>query len=269
MSDWKRTELAFSWGKLNVWTAGSGPALVLLHGLGGSGRYWHGLSQHLDHRWTLVAPDLAGFGRSDKPALRYSREFHLETIDEVARWAGGNSVLAGHSVGAVLAALSATRRPAEVGGLALISALFPRSGLMPRPALRIARAEPDARGRVASGLFRTVWPAMSLAARTTRRFPSALVSDYGRQSIGARADTMWTTLADLSVIDDLAPLASLSIQWPNLLLDAADDRYVNASDSGRWQSLLPNAKRVVVARGGHQFLIQTGFEPLADWINGL
>ncbi|MGH8925772.1 MAG: hypothetical protein ACRDWA_14220 [Acidimicrobiia bacterium] len=72
---------------------------------------------------------------------------------------------------------------------------------------------------------------MSVAARLTRRFPSGLVSDYGRQSIGARADTMWTTLADPTVIDDLTPLTVLSSKWPNLILNAADDRYLGAGDS--------------------------------------
>ncbi|MGH8925774.1 MAG: alpha/beta fold hydrolase [Acidimicrobiia bacterium] len=64
------------------------PTLISLHGLGGSGRYWHRLARHLDDRWSLVAPDLAGFGRSDKPVLRYERAFHLSTIDEVPAWAG-------------------------------------------------------------------------------------------------------------------------------------------------------------------------------------
>lgn len=249
--------------------AGSGPALIALHGLGGSGRYWHGLSQYLGNRWTLVAPDLAGFGRSDKPALRYDRGFHLETIDEVARWVGGKPVLAGHSVGAVLAALWAARKPEDTAGLALIAALFPRPGLMPGAALRIAQAAPGARGRMASRVFRTVWPAVSVAARVSRRFPAALVTDYGRQSIAARADTMWTTLGDLSVVDDLAPLASTSANWPSLIIDAVDDRYVIPTDTIRWQQLLPKAERVSIPSGGHQFLIQSGFGPLAAWINAL
>jgi pimeloyl-ACP methyl ester carboxylesterase len=108
-----------------------------------------------------------------------------------------------------------------------------------------------------------------VAARLTRRFPSGLVSDYGRQSIGARADTMWTTLADLTVIEDLAALAGLSSNWPSLILGAADDRYVGSGDHERWQSLLPAAEQVIVPAGGHQFLIRTGFEPLAAWIKGL
>jgi pimeloyl-ACP methyl ester carboxylesterase len=268
VSNWKKNELALSWGSMNVWTAGSGRSLVALHGLGGSGQYWHGLARHLVG-WRLVAPDLAGFGRSDKPALRYNRSFHLETIKEVVAWTGETPVLLGHSVGAVLAALWAASRPDQISGLALVAALFPRRGLMPAPALRLAQGNPVARGRVAGGVFRTVWPAVSVAARLTRRFPSGLVSDYGRQSIGARADTMWTTLADLTVIEDLAALAGLSSNWPSLILGAADDRYVGPGDHDRWQSLLPTAEQVIVPAGGHQFLIRTGFEPLAAWIKGL
>lgn len=268
MSDWKRSQLDLPWGRLNVWTAGSGRSLIALHGLGGSGRYWHGLSRHL-RGWRVVAPDLAGFGRSDKPPLRYNRSFHLEAINEVVAWSGGTPVLLGHSVGAVLAALWAARRPDQISGLALVAALFPRPGLMPAPALRLAHGNPDARGRVASRVFRTVWPAVSVAARLTRRFPSALVSDYGRQSISARADTMWTTLADLTVIEDLAALSGPSSNWPSLILGAADDRYVGPSDHDRWQRLLPTAEQRIVPAGGHQFLIRTGFEPLAAWINAL
>ena len=98
MSDWKKNELALSWGSMNVWTAGSGRNLIALHGLGGSGRYWHGLARHLVG-WRVVAPDLAGFGRSDKPALRYNRTFHLETIKELVAWTGETPVLLGHSGG--------------------------------------------------------------------------------------------------------------------------------------------------------------------------
>ncbi|MGH8925773.1 MAG: alpha/beta fold hydrolase [Acidimicrobiia bacterium] len=71
----------------------------------------------------------------------------------------GTPVVVGHSVGAVLAALWADRNPDRIDGLAVVSALFPRRGLMPPPALRLAQAQPEERGRVASGIFRTVWPA--------------------------------------------------------------------------------------------------------------
>jgi pimeloyl-ACP methyl ester carboxylesterase len=227
------------------------------------------LGRELDGSYTLIAPDLAGFGRSDKPLLRYHRTFHLETIDEVVAWGGGRPVLVGHSVGAVLAGLWAARHPEEVDGLAVVAAIFPRPGLMPLAALRLAKAQPESRGRMADGVLRAIWPAVSVGARLTHRYPAGLVSDFGRQSIGARADTMWTTLSDLTVVDELAPLASLSPRWPSLIAAAADDRYLRPSDLTQWQRLLPHAEEVILPTGGHQFLLKSGFAPLRTWLSKL
>ncbi|ETI28888.1 hypothetical protein G647_01340 [Cladophialophora carrionii CBS 160.54] len=48
-------------------TAGEGPALVLLHGTPKNSYYWYKLFPLLTEHFTLVAPDLRGFGYSDKP----------------------------------------------------------------------------------------------------------------------------------------------------------------------------------------------------------
>lgn len=266
----ERSWLPLPWGRLNVWRSGEGPAIVALHGLGGSGRYWTGLAPLLGSGRTLLSPDLAGFGQSDKPALRYDREFHLANLDSlIASHVSGAPVgLVGHSVGGVLAALWAARYPERTAALGLVSSPYPRRGIVPPPALRIAQSPPDdRRSSVAIGVFRTVWPVVHLAARATRRFPPDVIRDYGRQSIGARADTMWTLLGDLSIEKDLEGLRDLSPSVPILLLSAADDRHAGDAIQAKWRRLLPTAEVTIVPSGGHQFLIRNGFEPLADWIN--
>ena len=47
---------------------GSGPPLVLIHGFPAGSWIWHRIWPHLAARWTVIAPDLLGFGLSDKPA---------------------------------------------------------------------------------------------------------------------------------------------------------------------------------------------------------
>ena len=47
---------------------GSGPALVLVHGFGGSTYAWDKLTPLLASQYTVYALDLLGFGLSDKPA---------------------------------------------------------------------------------------------------------------------------------------------------------------------------------------------------------
>jgi pimeloyl-ACP methyl ester carboxylesterase len=52
--------------------AGSGPALLLLHGLGCTHRTWLPVLDALARRYTVIAPDLLGHGESDKPRADYS-----------------------------------------------------------------------------------------------------------------------------------------------------------------------------------------------------
>ena len=51
---------------------GTGPALVLLHGIAGSSRTWRDVIPRLTDRFTVVAPDLMGHGVSEKPVGDYS-----------------------------------------------------------------------------------------------------------------------------------------------------------------------------------------------------
>lgn len=113
--------------------AGSGPPLLLLHGLGGSGRYWAGIAPLLAETRTLIAPDLAGFGRSDKPRLDYTRDFHVGSITGLLKALSteGRVDIVGHSMGGILAALVAARQPERVASLALVASPFPRVQMRP------------------------------------------------------------------------------------------------------------------------------------------
>ena len=108
--------------------AGARHAVVFLHGLTGSGRYWR--ADHPDRSILPAAdlyfPDLLGFGRSGwPPGGNYTVEEHLSAL---RHWAsaqgvvgsGGAVALVGHSLGAVLALEWAARFPEEISGLFLI-----------------------------------------------------------------------------------------------------------------------------------------------------
>ena len=107
---------------LKRYDAGDGRhCAVLLHGLGGTHRYWtcgpvpFALA---GHRTVLI--DLLGFGASPKPWMRYSVERHLAALHESL--AGERSLtLVGHSLGAALALAYAARHPSIVRRLVLIS----------------------------------------------------------------------------------------------------------------------------------------------------
>ncbi len=99
---------------------GSGPAVVLLHGLAGSGRYFGARFDALGQGGRLLVPDLLGFGRSPRPAgAQYSVEEHVGAVAEVieALAPGGPALIAGHSTGCVVALGLAVMRPELVSGV--------------------------------------------------------------------------------------------------------------------------------------------------------
>ena len=52
--------------------AGSGPAILLIHGIGDNSTTWSTVQSKLAQRFTVIAPDLLGHGQSDKPRADYS-----------------------------------------------------------------------------------------------------------------------------------------------------------------------------------------------------
>lgn len=95
--------------------------LVLLHGLGGTHRYWTcgpAPFELAGHRTVLV--DLLGFGESPRPWMRYSVERHVAALHASLGGEQGMT-LVGHSMGAALALAYAARYPSAVRRLVLLS----------------------------------------------------------------------------------------------------------------------------------------------------
>lgn len=251
---------------MRVWKAGGGPTILAVHGLGGSGRYWQGLVDRVGDRFTIVAPDLAGFGMSDAPTHDVDRATHLADLDALVDTlpADGSFRVAGHSLGGVLVALWTGRHPERVDSLAMAAAPFPDGTVMDFRSR--ADLRPSVGRRVAARTVRAIWPVVAVPFGLTRGYPPAVVVDFGRQSVRARAWTMWSLWSDPTLRDEVDRAGETVSAMPALLAHADDDRTVSIRASEEWAELMPNAEHHVVAEGGHQFLLRTGFEPLASWL---
>ncbi|HLQ61206.1 MAG TPA: alpha/beta fold hydrolase, partial [Candidatus Acidoferrales bacterium] len=112
---------------LNVRSHGSGPPVLLLHGLGGSHRYWGAAYDALASEHRLIVPDLLGFGGSPASAGGYSADRHCEALlallDDLK--VAEPVVVAGHSVGSLIGLRLAVLRPERCAGVvALAPPLF-------------------------------------------------------------------------------------------------------------------------------------------------
>ena len=103
--------------------AGSGPLLILLHGLGTSSETWLPTIRELADRFTVIAPDLVGHGRSSGAPLRGSVEPLVKALDDLCAELGLESAaVAGHSLGGLVAVRFALSHPGRVSHLVLVDA---------------------------------------------------------------------------------------------------------------------------------------------------
>ena len=108
---------------LHVYDAGAGAAtpMLLIHGLGDEADTWRHLIMPLSADRRVVALDLPGFGRSDKPERSYTllffQDVELELLDTLTV---PRAILVGHSLGAVIAHSTALNHPERVERLILV-----------------------------------------------------------------------------------------------------------------------------------------------------
>ena len=100
---------------------GTGPVLLLLHGMFGDITDWEPVLEPLSRTHRVIAIDLPGFGESSKPAVDYTADFFVSAFDalldhlKIAR-----AVLVGNSFGGVICMLYGLQHPSRVQGMVLI-----------------------------------------------------------------------------------------------------------------------------------------------------
>jgi pimeloyl-ACP methyl ester carboxylesterase len=102
--------------------AGSGPALLLIHGVGDNSTTWNSVHAKLAQRFTVIAPDLLGHGESDKPRADYSLAAFANGMRDLLAALGIDRVtLVGHSLGGGIAAQFVYQYPHMVDRVVLVS----------------------------------------------------------------------------------------------------------------------------------------------------
>jgi len=109
-------------GSIAFTTAGSGDAVVLIHGLGGNRGTWDRVVESLAVTHSVITLDLPGHGESDAPDGDYSLGAHATAVRDLLLLLGHTSAtIAGHSLGGGVALQFAYQFPQHVDRLVLIS----------------------------------------------------------------------------------------------------------------------------------------------------
>lgn len=207
---------------------GAGPPVLLVHGLGGSPRWWSRTTEALAQAHRVILPELPGFGFGLRFGLERS-PFRLADAHEVLggvmdRLGLGSARLVGHSLGALVCAGVAARVPGRVERLVLIAPPVRCAG-----AGLLGNALPVARTLLGLPLAATLTVATDIAARS----PLALLRAAG----------------ELLGSEHAAELAR--ILAPTLVLWGARDVLVPASGAAATAALVPGARLRLIPGAGH------------------
>jgi 4,5:9,10-diseco-3-hydroxy-5,9,17-trioxoandrosta-1(10),2-diene-4-oate hydrolase len=124
LGEFEKRELTVAGSRVRYLTGGSGPPLVLVHGLGGMATNWRLVAPELALERRLVIPDLPGHGYSEP--LRQRRRALDPFAEAVLAVAEAEHALpapfVGHSLGGLVSLHAAARRPDAVRALVLAAA---------------------------------------------------------------------------------------------------------------------------------------------------
>jgi pimeloyl-ACP methyl ester carboxylesterase len=103
---------------------GVGDPALFVHGWGGAASHWRKMWGQLVPRYRCLAPDLPGWGLSEKPDVPYTIEWYADWLADLLEARGASpAMVAGHSMGATIALALAQRHPGRVARLALLNSI--------------------------------------------------------------------------------------------------------------------------------------------------
>lgn len=224
--------------------AGQGEPVLLLHGLGSSGRDWELVAPRLAARHRVVVPDVRGHGRSDKPAGAYGVALFAKDIAALCERLGLAHVhVVGLSMGGMIAFELAVKRPDLVRSLVIVNSgpdMVPRTLSMSLAlGMRVFVLKHFGSRCLAALIAPKLFPKPEQAA-LRRRVQEALGSNdqdvYLRATQGLIG---WTVLPRVG-----------EIRCPVLCL-ASDRDYTPVSTKRAYVRLLTNARLEEIKDSGH------------------
>ena len=241
-------------------TAGSGPVVVLIHGMAGSSATWRWVAPALAEHYTVVAPDLLGHGQSAKPRGDYSLGAYACGIRDLLVALGHErATIVGQSLGGGVAMQFAYLFPQRVERLVLVG-----SGGLGQEVSALLRvlSLPGAEAvlpLVALPIIRDVVPRVTrLLARAGLR-PAPVAEEMWRAYASlADADTRLAFLHTLrSVVDVSGQRVSasdrlyLAAEIPTLLVWGDQDPIIPVEHAHRAHAVMPGSRLEIFEGAGH------------------
>jgi pimeloyl-ACP methyl ester carboxylesterase len=226
------------------------PTIVFLHGAQNDHSVWGLQSRYFAHHgFNVLAPDLPGHGRSGGAALTSVEQMAQWLIALMDREGINGAMLAGHSMGSLIALETAHRSPQRVTRLALVGSAYPMK--VSDALLALARDNETAAIDMVAA-----WSHSGIAQKPGSPGPGGWVIGGARrlmQRMGARnpAQLFYTDFTACNqYANDAAPA---SVKCPVLLVGGSKDMMTPLRAAKGLQAAMPQA-RMVVLDAGHSLM---------------
>jgi pimeloyl-ACP methyl ester carboxylesterase len=230
--------------KIHYVEAGSGPTLILLHGLGGSTQVWQFNIAPLAEKYHVVVPDQIGFGKSDKPLVNYRIRTYVDFLDQFCKQLKiERATLIGNSMGGWIATMFTAAFPDRVDKLVLVDA----AGYAPPK---------DLDTRTFFGLNPTTREGMKILAGKVFYNKAFLTDAAIDQAIAARlaaGDGYTINSITESIIrgEDFLDDIAKTVKRPTLIVWGRQDGLVSLAEGERFNKDIAGSKMVVIDQCGH------------------
>jgi pimeloyl-ACP methyl ester carboxylesterase len=242
--------------------AGSGPVILLIHGIGDNSTTWETVQAKLAQRFTVIAVDLLGHGQSDKPRADYSVAAYANGMRDLLSVLDIDRVtVIGHSLGGGVAMQFAYQFPQLVERLILVGA-----GGVTKDVNLVLRLASLPMGGEALALLRLpgVLPTLQIAGRAAGRI-------FGSTRLGRDLPDVLRVLADLpeptagaafartlrAVVDWRGQMVTmldrcyLAEAVPTQIIWGTDDVVVPVSHARMAHAAMPGSQLEIFERSGH------------------
>jgi pimeloyl-ACP methyl ester carboxylesterase len=246
-----RQAVGYRWAYVE---AGTGPPLLFVHGYTGSKENWYPLAGMLKARYRVIAPDLPGWGESDRlPGADYGYVAQSERLAGFIRVIGGGRPvgLVGHSMGGGIAALTAARHPELVSKLVLMDA----SGVHFRDnafGLAVSRGEQPFAVATPAGLRHYLHAVFDQPPWVPWPIDEALIARR-RRDAGFERDVLHA----ISGPDAFLPgREAAAIRAPTLLLWCRADRVIDVSAAALYAARISRAHTFLIDGCNHMPMLE-------------
>ena len=231
------------------------PPMILIHGFISSTLIWSEVFLRLaDAGFRVIAPDLPGYGYSDKPR---GGEYTIEAqagavLGLMDRLGIEKAIVVGASYGGAIAAAMALDYPERVARLVLIGAV---SSDQPKKKMLLRISRLPVIGDMLTPLF--LGSRWVLRKRMEQMY-ARMARGLDEQMLAARHHLLATSSAHRAMIRTVRRWSANRIQrnahlirQPTLLIWGEDDTHIPLSEGLRLRDAMPNARLIVFRKSGH------------------